>query len=67
MPELTDSDRRALLVLARSTIEAKLNKELKVIRPKELTAALTEKRGCFVTIHKSGNLLRGTVRFVAWT
>ena len=60
MPELTNSDRRALLILARSTIEAKLNKNLKVVRPKELTPALTEKRGCFVTIHKSGNL-RGCI------
>jgi AmmeMemoRadiSam system protein A len=60
MPELTDEDRRGLLVLARSAIQAKLIKGHKVLRPANATPALMEKRGCFVTIHKNGNL-RGCI------
>ncbi|MBW1696216.1 MAG: AmmeMemoRadiSam system protein A [Deltaproteobacteria bacterium] len=60
MSELTDHDRRALLVLARSTIESNLIKDRRVIRPANMTPALTEKRGCFVTLHKRGNL-RGCI------
>jgi AmmeMemoRadiSam system protein A len=60
MTTITDEDRSALLKLARSSIEAKLIKEVKVIRPEKKTSALEEKRGCFVTLHKNG-ALRGCI------
>ncbi len=63
MSELTDNDRRALLILARSTIQSKLIKKHTIIRPSNPTPVLTEKRGCFVTIHKTGNL-RGCIGII---
>jgi AmmeMemoRadiSam system protein A len=60
MTTITDEDRSALLKLARSSIEAKLIKEVKVIRPEKKTSALEENRGCFVTLHKNG-ALRGCI------
>jgi AmmeMemoRadiSam system protein A len=60
MTTITDEDRAALLKLARSSIEAKLIKEVKVIRPEKKTSALEENRGCFVTLHKNG-ALRGCI------
>jgi AMMECR1 domain-containing protein len=60
MATITDEDRSVLLKLARSSIEAELVKEMKVIRPEKLTPALKEHRGCFVTLHKDG-ALRGCI------
>jgi AmmeMemoRadiSam system protein A len=60
MATITDEDRSVLLKLARSTIEAELIKGVKVIRPEEITPALKENRGCFVTLHKDG-ALRGCI------
>jgi len=52
-------DKKALLRLARSAIEAKLVKDVKVERPKP-SLILKENRGCFVTLHKYGQL-RGCI------
>lgn len=52
-------DKKALLRLARSAIEAKLVKDVKVERP-EPSLILKESRGCFVTLHKYGQL-RGCI------
>ena len=52
MSTLTDNDRSALLRLARSVIESELIKGKAAQRPKDVSVALTEKRGCFVTLHK---------------
>lgn len=60
MANLTDEDRAALLKLARSTIEAELVKKAKIIQPENLTPALKENKGCFVTLHKAG-ALRGCI------
>ena len=57
---LPTEDRKALLKLARSAIEAKLVKGAKVARPEPLSPALTEVCGCFVTLHKHGQL-RGCI------
>jgi len=53
-------DKKALLRLARSAIEAKLVKDVKVERPEEPSLILKESRGCFVTLHKYGQL-RGCI------
>jgi AmmeMemoRadiSam system protein A len=60
MATITDEERAALLKLARSTIEAELIKEKKVMRPEKMTSTLKENRGCFVTLHKDG-ALRGCI------
>jgi AmmeMemoRadiSam system protein A len=53
-------DKKNLLIVARSAIRAELFKEEPIIRPKTLSPVVTEKRGCFVTLHKSGEL-RGCI------
>lgn len=63
MTTLTDKDRNALLKLARSAIEAALVKGRRVERPKDISPALREKRGCFVTLHKN-RLLRGCIGII---
>ena len=60
MSDLTDMDRNFLLALARTTIEAKLKGQGSIEKPKEISSALQEKRGCFVTLHKHG-VLRGCI------
>ncbi len=60
MSELNDAEKRALLTLARSAIAARLDPAETVIRPDPPTPALTEKRGCFVTLHLNG-ALRGCI------
>lgn len=60
MTSLLDEDKAALLKLARSVIESKLNKGLKIKRPESIAPALNEKKGCFVTLHKKG-ALRGCI------
>ena len=52
-------DKKALLRLARSAIEARLVKGIKVERPGP-SPILGEDRGCFVTLHKYGQL-RGCI------
>ncbi|MBW1895808.1 MAG: AmmeMemoRadiSam system protein A, partial [Deltaproteobacteria bacterium] len=52
--------RAALLRLARSAIEAKLTEGAEVQRPDMVSPTLKELRGCFVTIHKQGQL-RGCI------
>ena len=56
---LSDQDKKALLRLARSAIEAKLVAGVRVERPKP-SPILKEDRGCFVTLHKYGQL-RGCI------
>ena len=60
MASLSDKERSALLKLARSAITAELDHETAVNRPSELSENLTEKRGCFVTLHING-MLRGCI------
>ena len=57
---LSAHDRKVLLKLARSAIEAKLVKGTKVEAPESPSPALTQQRGCFVTLHKRGQL-RGCI------
>jgi AmmeMemoRadiSam system protein A len=57
---LSTQDRKALLELARSAIETKLVKGAKVKRPEAPSPALTQEGGCFVTLHKNGQL-RGCI------
>jgi hypothetical protein len=57
---LTVEDRKALLRLARSAIDAKLTGGVKVERPPSLNPALEEVCGCFVTLHRRGQL-RGCI------
>ncbi|SEM00246.1 hypothetical protein SAMN04489760_10293 [Syntrophus gentianae] len=63
---LTAEDRKALLEIVRSTIEAKLQKE--GVSPKEqeknqISSVLQEKRGVFVTLKKRGQL-RGCIGYI---
>ncbi len=60
MSTLTDKDHKALLKLARSVITSELVKGSVTERPTEISPALAEKRGCFVTLHKKG-ALRGCI------
>jgi AmmeMemoRadiSam system protein A len=60
MSALTDEDKDILLKLARSAITSELIQSSRVKRPKEISPALKEKRGCFVTLHKRG-VLRGCI------
>ncbi len=59
MSELTDEDRKSLLRLARTAIEAEIKVSSKIQRP-DITSGLKEKKGCFVTLHKDG-ILRGCI------
>ncbi|MFH1102331.1 MAG: AmmeMemoRadiSam system protein A [Pseudomonadota bacterium] len=60
MSHLTDSDKKALLTLARSVIAAELVRGKKPIQPEKLSEEMTRKRGCFVSLHKTGDL-RGCI------
>ncbi len=60
MPNLSDDDRTALLVLARSAIAAELIDGAAVKRPAVVSAALKHACGCFVTLHKNA-ALRGCI------
>ncbi|MEW6673819.1 MAG: AmmeMemoRadiSam system protein A [Thermodesulfobacteriota bacterium] len=61
MALLTDDDRLVLLKLARSVITSELlgNKSI-VVNPKDISPAMRQKSGCFVTLHKEGSL-RGCI------
>ena len=60
MSALTDGDRKSLLLLARSVIEAELITGAKIKRPDDSSAPLEENRGCFVSLHKN-EILRGCI------
>ncbi|MEA3435103.1 MAG: AmmeMemoRadiSam system protein A [Thermodesulfobacteriota bacterium] len=60
MSKLTDEDRKSLLKLARTAIEAEINAGSKIRRPEKISSGLKEKMGCFVTLHKGG-ILRGCI------
>jgi AmmeMemoRadiSam system protein A len=60
MAALTDNDRKTLLKLARSVLAAELFKGSQIERPQDISEALKENRGCFVTLHKEG-MLRGCI------
>ena len=60
LPALNERDKHLLLTLARSSIESELIEGEKIKRPADLTPAMLEKRGCFVTLHKRG-VLRGCI------
>jgi AmmeMemoRadiSam system protein A len=60
MSALTDGDRKNLLLLARSVIEAELITGAKIKRPDDSSAPLEENRGCFVSLHKN-EILRGCI------
>jgi AmmeMemoRadiSam system protein A len=57
---LSTAERAQLLTLARSVIGAQLDESIQVRRPERLTAAMAEKRGCFVTLN-IGEALRGCI------
>jgi AmmeMemoRadiSam system protein B/AmmeMemoRadiSam system protein A len=56
---LSIKDKKALLRFARSTIEARLMQSVTVERP-QASPILEQNRGCFVTLHKRGQL-RGCI------
>lgn len=60
MQSLEDQDRRTLLRLARSAIAAQLTAGSQPERPQQPSPALLQPRGCFITLHKNGNL-RGCI------
>lgn len=60
MSAVTGEDKDILLKLARFAIESALIKDIKLKRPENISPALQEKRGCFVTLHKEG-VLRGCI------
>ena len=60
MRTIDDGERRYLLAVARSTIEASLSGGSREAGPLPLPSQLKEKRGCFVTLHKAG-VLRGCI------
>jgi AmmeMemoRadiSam system protein A len=60
---LTDEDRKVLLRLARTTIQAELDDRVTPVRSRKPSAALREKRGCFVTLHKR-KALRGCIGLI---
>lgn len=60
MPTLNKADKIVLLELARSIIASAIDSSVKVKRPEIVSSALSEKQGCFVTLHKKG-MLRGCI------
>jgi AmmeMemoRadiSam system protein B/AmmeMemoRadiSam system protein A len=58
--DLSDEEKKALLRLARSAMEARLLPNAKIERPQTSCPVFLEKRGCFVTLHKHGQL-RGCI------
>jgi AmmeMemoRadiSam system protein A len=60
MAALTESDKAFLVKFARSVIEKALNKGKILATADRQSPALREKRGCFVSLHQSGNL-RGCI------
>ena len=60
MANLTEKDKAFLVRLARSVIEAALDAGQKETLADDVSAAVLEKGGCFVTLHKQG-ALRGCI------
>ena len=61
---LTSGDQKYLLTLARNTLTHYLSgKPIQALDKKKLSPALIEKRGCFVTLEKKGNL-RGCIGYI---
>jgi AmmeMemoRadiSam system protein A len=58
--DLSPGDKEGLLRLARSAITARLVEGVQVKRPELSSPAMLEERGCFVTLHKKGQL-RGCI------
>ncbi len=63
MSTLSDEERKALLTIARTAIEAELLRDSDVEYPDVLTEKMQEKRGCFVSLHKAG-VLRGCIGII---
>lgn len=63
MPPLTEEDRKVLLKLARQALEVGVCGVLEPKEPSELTPALLEHRGAFVTLRKQEDL-RGCIGHV---
>lgn len=57
---LSLQERKGLLSLARSVIESRLVDGVQTQRPEPPSPAMLEQRGCFVTLHKAGQL-RGCI------
>lgn len=60
MTQLSDDQRKALLRLSRSAIQAEMEPGLPVARPQAPGPDLLQKRGCFVTLHLN-EALRGCI------
>ncbi|MGE0083767.1 MAG: AmmeMemoRadiSam system protein A [Desulfococcaceae bacterium] len=60
MSKLKEEDRKYLLKMARSVIASKLMPGTHAEDSPALSAAIREKQGCFVTLHKKG-MLRGCI------
>jgi len=60
MSTFTALDKQFLLALARSTVAARLYAGTQVFPPADVSSAVHEKRGCFVTLHKK-RALRGCI------
>jgi AmmeMemoRadiSam system protein A len=58
--DFSPRDKEGLLRLARSAIKARLVEGAEVKRPELTSPAMLEQRGCFVTLHKKGQL-RGCI------
>ncbi len=58
--QIPEKERGELLRLARTAITAHLIKDSAIERPADPSPLLAEKRGCFVTLHKAGQL-RGCI------
>lgn len=61
MASLSKQDQDFLLRLARSVIEGNLREGHPPPAPSDVPAVLSEKRGCFVTLHSPGGALRGCI------
>lgn len=57
---LTNEDKKELLGLARSVIAARLMNRSAPARPESISSELTNRRGCFVTLHRKKEL-RGCI------
>lgn len=60
MSTLTKADKTFLVQFARSVIEEALEAGSRLATPEHSSDAIFDKRGCFVTLHKKGNL-RGCI------
>jgi AmmeMemoRadiSam system protein A len=60
MISLSIDDKKSLLILARSAICAELFDDALIVRPSKPSEALSQIRGCFVTLHR-GKELRGCI------